>query len=563
MELIVKQYSSLVKMQTEKDLCTNKDCYSATVLRGEHFAYQVVLSSKKLRYCGKCEMISELEDCIEAYLVENAVMDFAYPENADEDYIAKDNGTMPDILIPLKERGNIIQLSNFTTIWLDINIPKDCKPGIYTVVLKIKSTSLTDYEGFETFEVMKINVLDVEMPKQKTLFTQWFHTDCIASTHKVEIYSEKHWELIDKYMKMAANLGINMILTPIITPHFNVAEGTSRPNVQLVDIEKDENGYTFDFSRLKRWINMAKENGINYFEMAPFFSQWGLKYTPNIVVKENGNIYHKFGWHVSSEDKEYEEFLKAFIPELICLLKQEGICENTYFHLSDEPTKANLEKYKFAYEMVKPLIGDCKIMEACSEYDFIRENLMDVPVACTNSIDEFLDKDVKELFAYYCCTGSQGVSNRFMAMPAYRNRIMGIQMYKYDIKGFLQWGYNFYYNKTSEYLINPYVTTSADKAYPSGDSFSVYPGEDGPICSTRGLVFKDALQDIELLKLLEKYIGKTAVVELIEKEAGMEITFRQYPKDASFIFELTEKVKKMIAQQQKIQVSEIERERNE
>ena len=550
-------------MQTEKDILKEKDCYSATVLKGEHFAYQVVLSSKTLRYSGICEITSELEDYIEAYIVENAVMDYAYPQDADDDYIAKENGTMPDILIPLKERGNILHLSNHTTIWLDINIPKDCKPGVYKLTVKMKSTSLGDYEGFEVFEVMRINVLDVEMPEQKTLFTQWFHTDCIASTHKVEIYSEKHWELIDKYMKMAANLGINMILTPIITPHFNVAEGTSRPNVQLVDIEKDENGYTFDFSRLKRWINMAKENGINYFEMAPFFSQWGLKYTPNIVVKENGNIYHKFGWHVSSEDKEYEEFLKAFIPELIKVLKSEKICENTYFHLSDEPTRANLEKYKFAYELIKPLIGDCKIMDACSDYDFYREGFMDVPVACTNSIETFLNDDVKELFAYYCCTGDNGVSNRFMSMPSYRNRIMGIQMYKYDIKGFLQWGYNFYYNKLSEYLINPYVTTSADKAYPSGDSFSVYPGEDGPLYSTRGLIFKDALQDIELLRMLESYIGKKAVVELIEEEAGMEITFRQYPKNPLFIIELTDKVKKILAEKQSVKIAEDDRERNE
>ena len=40
---------------------------------------------------------------------------------------------------------------------------------------------------------------------QKTLFTQWFYVDCIADVHKVEIYSEAHWELIEKYIALAGS----------------------------------------------------------------------------------------------------------------------------------------------------------------------------------------------------------------------------------------------------------------------------------------------------------------------------------------------------------------------
>ena len=299
MELKVKQYTSLVKLQTEKAIPENRDCYRITAIRGEHFAYQIAMSSERLRYKAECEIQSDLEGCIEAYLVENACMDFAYPINADDDYITKENGIMPDILTPLKERGNLFTIGDLTTIWLDVNIPKDCKPGVYTVVFKAKNLTVTDYEGFEVFEIMKITVLDVEMPEQKTIFTQWFHVDCIASIHDVEIYSEEHWELIDKYMKMAADVGMNMILTPIVTPHLNVTKGETRPNVQLVDIEEDENGYKFDFTKLKRWIDLTKKHGIKYYEMAPLFTQWGLEFTPDIKVKSKDGVYSKFGWHVA------------------------------------------------------------------------------------------------------------------------------------------------------------------------------------------------------------------------------------------------------------------------
>ena len=43
------------------------------------------------------------------------------------------------------------------------------------------------------------------MPSQKTKFTQWFHVDCIADVHGEEIYSERHWMLIEKYIAAAAD----------------------------------------------------------------------------------------------------------------------------------------------------------------------------------------------------------------------------------------------------------------------------------------------------------------------------------------------------------------------
>ena len=112
---------------------------------------------------------------------------------------------------------------------------------------------------------MVFDVIDVKIPDQKTYFTQWFHTDCIATAHNVAIYSEEHWDLIDKYMAMANELGINMILTPVITPPLDTGEGIKRPCTQLVKIEKKDNKYLFDFSLLKRWIAMAEKNNIKYF----------------------------------------------------------------------------------------------------------------------------------------------------------------------------------------------------------------------------------------------------------------------------------------------------------
>lgn len=111
--------------------------------------------------------------------------------------------------------------------------------------------------------------------------------------------------------------------------------------------------------------------------------------------------------------------------------------------------------------------------------------------------------------------------NRFIAYPAFRNRILGVQLYRYRIDGFLQWGYNFDYSKNSRRLINPYLTQSCEGQVQSGDPFSVYPGPMGqPLASTRLSVFYEAIQDMEALKLWESLVGREKVVALIDELAG-------------------------------------------
>ena len=184
------------------------------------------------------------------------------------------------------------------------------------------------------------------------------------------------------------------------------------------------------------------------------------------------------------------------------------------------------------------------IFDALSDYKFYESGLVTCPIPSNNHIDIFLENKVPNLWTYYCCSQKYDVANRFMSMPSYRNRIIGLQMYKFDIVGFLHWGYNFYYSQYSRRKINPYVVTDADGAFPSGDSFSVYPGEEGPLESIRLKVFKHALQDMQALKCLESYTSKQEIVKLMDKEVS--ITFSKYPQNSDFILNLREEVNEKI-----------------
>ena len=132
-------------------------------------------------------------------------------------------------------------------------------------------------------------------------------------------------------------------------------------------------------------------------------------------------------------------------------------------------------------------------------------------------------------------------------MPSARNRIYGVQLYKYDIIGILHWGYNFYNTQFSIEHINPYQVTDAGNAFPAGDPFLVYPGKDGyPEESVRGMVFYEALTDLRALEYLEELTSKEHVMELVEGELAEPLTFKRYPKSDMYLLTLRNRVNKEI-----------------
>ena len=127
--------------------------------------------------------------------------------------------------------------------------------------------------------------------------------------------------------------------------------------------------------------------------------------------------------------------------------------------------------------------------------------------------------------------------------------MLGFLMYKYNIRGFLHWGFNFYNSILSRYPINPYLTTSADGAFPSGDPFIVYPGQDTVLPSMRGETMYAAIQDMGLCLALERRIGRDAVVQMIDSAAGYDIRFDRYPKNDRYLTELHAKIVQRIKQE--------------
>ena len=524
-----KVISSLEKVFIRDQLDKFSQVRTLTAARSERVSFQVLLDNRQPNSCTWATMSvrSKLGKYIKSFCVEYVPSEYPVdPAYFHGEYITTEPGIFPDVLRPMK-KGEELYFNHFDlyTFWITAELPEDLEPGEYSISIRF-----TSEEGNLMAKTsVKLQVKNAVIPGNDIRFTQWFHCDCIADYFGVKMMSEKHWKLIDRFMATAVHTGMTMILTPLFTPPLDTAIGTERPTMQLVQIEKQGETYSFDFSLLDRWVAMAKKNGFQYYELSHLFSQWGARACPKIIVKVDGKDEMLFGWHVASDSDAYQNFLSQFLPALMERLEMLEIRENCYFHISDEPTlggdRPDYENYQKARKSIKRFIGDNKIMDALTHVEYYDGGLVDCPIPNTDRIEAFMKRDIKERWCYYCGAGDCAIADRLFAMPSYRNRASGLQFYMNDIVGFLHWGFNFYYSGGSKIKIDPYRVTDALRTFVSGDPFTVYPYENGAIESLRAVVFYQGLQDRMLLKALEAKIGKDATKAMVLEIAGKEITF--------------------------------------
>ena len=464
-------------------------------------------------------------------------------EAGDGNFLRTTPGLYPDLLTPMQNGGLAVMRGQLRSVWIEIDLAERLSAGEHTITLRF-----VDGAGEILAEnSLALTVIDALLPPQQMILTQWFHCDCLANYYNVEPWSEEHWRIVENFAATAAKNGINMLLTPVHTPPLDTAMGRERKTVQLVDVTVENGAYSFGFEKLDRWIEMCNRVGIRYFEIAHLFTQWGARCAPKIMATVDGEYKRIFGWESAATSEEYSQYLRAFLTAFLGHMKARGDDRRCYFHLSDEPNQLHIDNYRAAKAVVEDILEDYPIMDALSNFEFYQDGLVKLPIPSNDHIAPFIEADVPGLWTYYCCSQDKGVSNRFIAMPLWRTRSIGLHFYKFNIVGFLHWGYNFYNNSLSRNPINPYLDTCAGFMFPAGDAFSVYPAQNGEALeSIRILSFYDALQDARALKLAEQLCGRERVIAEMEALFGEEIRFDRCAKSAEPLLAIREKINQMI-----------------
>ncbi|MGN1052523.1 MAG: glycoside hydrolase domain-containing protein [Candidatus Scatosoma sp.] len=522
-----------------------KTINKAVVLKNETFCFQADVfleETQRLFNTFRFEVQGPLKKYVSIYEVEHVpVIRGAYPD-ADGYLIGTDAGIYPDALMPyVANSAFVMHADRHKTFWLKTASELPSGEHVLTVVL-------SDYEHREIARrELTLTVKNERLPQSGLIVTTWLHCDCICEQYRVKPFSNRFYKIFREYVKSMVGHGNNTLYTPLFTPALDTEVGSERMTVQLVGVSVNDGKYSFDFSELEKFIDIATSEGIRRFEYCHLFTQWGAEHTPKIVAEVNGRKKRIFGWETDSLCEEYAAFLRAFLPELVKVAEKKKI--DAVFHISDEPGETN-ERYAKAQALVKPYIKNFKIADACG-YAFQERGLTDISFVGiseeTQADGQEEKSEKKPCGAYYCCGQNKNyVPNRFITMPSLRNRILGLQLYAAHSAGFLQWGYNYYLSVSSRGPVNPYLTTDGKGAYPAGDCFIVYPDvRNGKVIeSIRNEVFAEAMQDYRLMLLIEEKFGRNFAEEQIGR-FGVN-GFTVYPKSETKYIDFINKMKSML-----------------
>lgn len=544
-----KIVSSLQKCFLDDDIDSFNSLNELSFLKGEKASFQLIYidqGEKAVPRRLRLKVEGELSQYISVRQVINvpSVMPVSI-ESYDENYLRTKPGLFPELLLPLHYNNNICtNPGNLLSVWVEVNVPKEHECGCF----KTKFSVFEEWEDncLATASV-KLNLLNGTLDKLTLPHAEWLYCDCLAEYYDVDVFSERHFEIIENYIKCAVDNEINVILTPVFTPALDTYINGERLTTQLVDISVQNGNYTFDFKKLDRFIEICKRCGVTYLEIPPLFTQWGAKAAPKFMATVNG-VYKKiFGWDTDAAGHEYQDFLCCFIPALIENLKANQMDKNTYFQISDEPNPENYDRFIKVSQKAKEILKDYNILDTVSHLEAIDMGLVSTPVVSVRAIEDFINKGCYNSWCYYCCGPTTETTNRFLSMPLWRIRILGVQMYKFNVKGFLHWGYNFYHNRLSYNCLNPYMDTCGEYFAPSGDAFIVYPDEKGyPLETIRLVAMRDAFQDYKALKLCEELYGREYVINEINNGLDYDLSFKKYPSDSEYLINLRARINKAI-----------------
>lgn len=463
----------------------------------------------------RAEVVSEISDKISVYVMDNVPLMRVGYSTADDWFVKKGPGLYPDYLSERKNNFFSVPTGYWKNIWFNVNEElEELPPKQYKISVKFYDRKTNELAAEKE---VTLDVIGASLPQKSIAATNWLHYDCMAHFSNTEPLSDEFFEVAKNYIRLAVKNGQSMILTPAFTPPLDTPVGEERATVQLVGVERKDGRYIFDFSLLKRFIETALECGAEYFEHSHLFTQWGAKNAPKIIVRENGEDKKMFGWHTDATSAKYMNFLHAYLTELKVFLKENGYEEKFFFHISDEPIQEHLGSYGVVSEFMHKELEGYPSGDALSDYEFYENGLVQTPIVSTRKINDFMGR-AKPLWVYY--TGYEcdsNMSNRSIGMPQERGRILGTQMYYFNIDGFLHWGFNAHHNRLSRLIIDPRISSDMDGDFTGGTSYLAYPDGKKANPSVRLMTFRDQMQDIKAFKLLESFTDREYVCKIIEK----------------------------------------------
>lgn len=392
-----------------------------------------------------------------------------------------------------KEDGRIQVKDGKAAVYFCLKADEGIRSGEHTVYVNASSNEGV-YRCCVTVQVYKTKI-----PENTFWVTNWFSEDAITRFHNVEKGTESYLKMLKKYVQVMRRIHQNVFFIQL--------------DEQCV---VSRNPYEFDFEYLTPVISCFFAEGMQYMELGVLLDRGMLK--DGMPDMYTDSFTCSMAKDVPVDSLEGYEITVRFVQSLANYLKTHGWEDKVLFHIHDEPDihyksqevlDARKRQYYMAAGILRKYIPGVKIIEAVDSAQF--RGGVDIWVPGTAGYEkkkEEFDKliELGETVWTYVCCGPEGYwLNRFLDFALIKGRLLFWGCAKNRISGFLHWGLNQFPQQ-----MNPYEGTSCPNHtgigtnFPCGDSFLVYPGDDGPELGMRMEASRRGAEDAALWQLLRE-----------------------------------------------------------
>ena len=225
-------------------------------------------------------------------------------------------------------------------LFLEVKVPAGTAPGIYSGEVRIYLHRMYDDEILAETLPFTVEVADVTLPAgpdRKFHLTIWHHPTNLARHYDVPLFSDRHFELLENYIRSLSEMGsvVSSVVVADIPWAGQFCYNKRDPlsdlfEYSLVRIRRDASGiFHYDFSILGRYLRLCKK-----YDMTREIYLFGLIRNWTDEEAGYGNITEDYPdairlRYVDEADgagkfMRKAENIKAYISALYAWLKENG-----------------------------------------------------------------------------------------------------------------------------------------------------------------------------------------------------------------------------------------------
>ena len=412
-----------------------------------------------------------------------------------------------------------------------IRIPRETPAGVYRGSVSL----LVDGRDAARSDV-EIEVANVVLPDPRDwrfFLNVWMNPAPVARHHGVKVWSDEHFDALRPYITDLAEHGQKTAVVPICYQPWGTQ--TRDPYPSAVLWKRRAGNYEFDFSVFDRYVELHAECGIDRAIHCYSIAQAGK--TDQSVIEyvdadsgETKQIVTRVG------DREYVRAWSAFFDVFRAHLDARGWLDRVYIGFDEKTDDVMAELLAFMQDRAPDFkvalagntspdfynkLGDVSLTPGFNDRGIAervpakRSSMGMAALLSADNAAVATEKSVDKMTTFYVCCGPEH-PNTFLHSPLVESRMLPYLAAQGGYDGFLRWSYN-------DWTDDPYKHPEWGH-WPTGDTFFVYPGDNGPVSSLRWEQLREGIQDYELALIASANIRTSE--EMVDYEQAISLACR-------------------------------------